>query len=72
MAKITQTDKWKIFGILCTFVAGLWGLWITDLSSTNPLLHIKFFYSLFFALAICLAIYLLVLNKEDKKKDGKK
>jgi cytosine/uracil/thiamine/allantoin permease len=72
MKKLTSGDKWKIFGILCTFVAGLWLLWTADLSSSNPLMHIKFFYSLFLGIAIAFAVYILVLQKEDKKRNGKK
>jgi hypothetical protein len=72
MRKLTQPDKWKLFGIACTLVAGLWWLWITDLSDSNIILHIKFIYSLFLFLAIAVSAYYLVLKEEDKKNGKRK
>ncbi len=72
MGKLKSAGKWKLFGIGCTLVAGLWGLWITNLSDSNAILHIKFIYSLFLTLAMIVATYYLVFQKEDKKNGKRK
>jgi len=72
MKKLNKDDKYKLFGMCCTLVAGLWILWMTDISSSNIWLHIKFIYSIFIALAIAISAYLIIIKKEDIKKNVKR
>lgn len=72
MVKLTSGDKMKLFGFGVTLVAGLWGLWITNISELNLIMHIKFIYSLFLTLAIAMSAYYIVFKKEGKKNAKKK
>ena len=69
---LTRGDKWQLFGVGCTLVAGLWVLWNSDISSINIIMHIKFVYSLFLTLAIFIAGYYIVIKDNEVSNNGKK